>query len=225
MQKYAVIGLGRFGSRLAMQLAEAGAEVVGIDRDEPIIEQIRDAVTLAVAMDGTDEQALRAQGLEQVDAAVVGIGADFESTVLTTVVLKHLGVPRVIARAGSRRAAEILSRIGATEVVNPEDEAADRWANRLLSPQFLSQYELETGYSIVEMKAPDRWVGQTLAQLDLRREANVHVVAIKPTAAPDDEAEATRRVQLPGPHEPLKATDVLVLLGSDQALQQLQADV
>jgi len=224
MQQYAVIGLGRFGSRLAINLAEAGAQVIGIDRDEAVIEQMRDRVTLAVAMDATEEAALRGQGVEQVDAAVVGIGADFESTVLTTVVLKHLGVGHVIARAGSRRAAAVLDRIGVDEVVNPEDEAADRWASRLLSPQFLSQHELESGYSIVELHPPQAWVGKTLAELDLRKQAGLHVIAIRQSAAREASGERLPRVRLPSPGEPLKAADVLILLGTDDHLNAVPTD-
>jgi trk system potassium uptake protein TrkA len=97
---------------------------------------MRDRLTLAAALEATDEPALRAQSIDRVDAAVVGIGAEFEATVLTTVVLKHLGVQRVIARAGSLRTADILDRIGADAVVHPVDEAADRWTNRLLRPRF-----------------------------------------------------------------------------------------
>jgi trk system potassium uptake protein TrkA len=224
MQQYAVIGLGRFGSRLAINLAEEGAQVVGIDRDEAIVEQMRDRVTLAVAMDATDERALRAQGIEQIDAAVVGIGADFESTVLTTVVLKQLGVPRLIARAGSARAAAVLSRVGADEVVNPEDEAADRWAQRLLTPQFLGQYELESGYRIVELAPPRDWLGRTLTELDLRRQAGVHVIAVKRRSATGRGGEQRWRATLPSPAEPIQASDVLVLLGGDEDLKQLIPD-
>jgi trk system potassium uptake protein TrkA len=220
MAQFAVIGLGRFGSRLAATLAAEGAEVLGIDRDETVIEHMRDRLTLAVALDATDEQALRHQGVASLDAAVVGIGAEFEATVLCTVVLKHLGVPRVIARAGSARAAEILERIGADAVVNPEDEAADRWANRLLTPRFLSQYELEPGYSIVELQPPKRWLGHTLSELDLRRQEGLHVVAIKRRHEGDSE-QARPSVQLPSPAHPLGADDVLVLLGEDTALQRV----
>jgi len=157
MQQFAVIGLGRFGSRLALNLASAGQEVIAIDRKPEIVQGFRDRVTLAVALDATDEGALRSQGVAEVAAAVVGIGNDFEATVLSTVVLKHLGVKKVIARARSRTSARVLERIGADAVVLPEDESADRWADRLVSPQYLSQFELDQGYSIVELGTPSAW--------------------------------------------------------------------
>ena len=124
MNRFAVIGLGRFGSRLASNLAAAGAEVIAIDRSRQIVEDLRDKVTLAIALDATDEQALRIQGVDQVDCAVVGIGQDFEANALTTALLKSLGVARVVSRAGNQMQAEILTRIGADGVVKPEDESA-----------------------------------------------------------------------------------------------------
>ena len=220
MQRFAVIGLGRFGSRLAANLAAAGEEVVGIDRDPSIIEEMRDKVTLAVALDATDEQALRMQGIDNVDAAIVGIGNDFESTVLATVVLKQIGVPRVIARAMSPTNARILGRIGADEVVSPEDESADRWADRLISPQYLNQFELDEGHSIVEIKPPDRWIGQTLADLDLRAKQGLHVVAIKRPSDPSDPS-SPRKVRIPSPGEPLLRDDILVLMGADPDLARV----
>ena len=121
MQRFAVIGLGRFGSRLAAGLASAGQEVIAIDLDERIVEQLRDRVTVAVAMDSTNEKALEAHGLDKVDAAVVCMGSAFEANALTTVILKQYGVERVISRAATPTSARILARIGADEVVNPED--------------------------------------------------------------------------------------------------------
>lgn len=218
--KFAVIGLGRFGSRLAASLTASGQEVVGIDRDPSIVEDMRDRVTLAIAMDATDEDALRERGIHTMDVVVVGIGNDFEAVTLATVTLKQLGVPRVIARATNPTIARVLARIGADEVVNPEDEAADRWAQRLINPQFLNQIEFHKGHSIVEVLAPRSWVGRSLAELDLRAKTGLHVVAIK---RPQDPRypDGPMRVEMPGPGEPLIAGDVLVLMGKDTDLARL----
>ena len=113
MERFAVIGLGRFGSRLARNLAKSGAEVIAIDHDRQIVEELRDQVTLAIALDATDEQALKIQGVDQVDCAIVGIGHDFEANALTTALLKSLRIQKVISRAGSDMQAQILQRIGA----------------------------------------------------------------------------------------------------------------
>ena len=221
MQRFAVIGLGRFGARLASNLAEAGHEVVALDRDLALVETIRDRVTVAVALDSTDEDALRGQGVDQVDAAVVSIGKDFEATTLTTVVLKQIGVKRVVARAVSPTSAEVLSRIGADEVVMPEDESADRWSSRLVAPQFRDQIELDDRHSIVEVKPPGDWVGKTLIDLKLRASHGLHVIAIKrASATPGSESSGkkTRQFQLPHPDVPIGADDVLVVLASDDDL-------
>ena len=220
MQRFTVIGLGRFGSRLASNLASGGQEVIGIDRDPRVIEEMRDRVTLAIAMDATDEQALRMQGIDRVDVALVTIGRDFEAIALATVVLKQLGINRVISRAISPTSAKILASIGADEVVNPEDETADRWSTRLISPQFIRQFELDEGHSIVEIKTPRRWVDQTLAKLNLRAKENLNVVAIKRQRAAQEKGRPTM-FQVPGPDDPLLAEDVLVVMGRDADLARL----
>ena len=225
LQRFAVIGLGRFGSRLARNLAEAGAEVIAIDRDRTIVEELRDQVTLAIALDATDEQALKVQGVDQVDCAIVGIGHNFEANALTTVLLKSLRVERVISRAGNDMQAQILSRIGADAVVKPEDEAADRWGHRLLAPFMIDHVELGEGYALVQMAAPSDWRGKTLAELDLRRRHGVTVVAIKrrvETASPTGAVTYEERVvDVPMPSSRLGPDDILVIAGFDRDLERL----
>ncbi len=220
MQRFAVLGLGRFGMSLARQLHAAGQEVIAVDSDLELIEHIRDEVTLAVAMNCTDEAALKAHKVDEVDVAIVSIGDDFEAATLATVMLKQLGVKRVISRAVSPMLARILTRIGADEVVNPEDESADRWAARLVMSHFLNQVVLGHDFSVVELITPEQWVGKTLIELDLRRSANVNLVAIKSheqvVGSPD-----RWQTRLPGVDEPLKADDSLVIVGSDEDLARL----
>lgn len=220
MQRFAVIGLGRFGSRLAANLAAAGQEVIGLDRNPVRIEEMRDSVTLAVALDATDEGALRAQGVEQVDCAIVGIGDSFEAIVLVTVTLKQIGVPRVIARSISPIGSRILERVGADEVVNPETESADQWSNRLVSPHFVKHFGLDEQHSIVEIATPNEWVGQTLVDLNLRAKRGLHVVAVKRRLRAD--AEPT--VHVPDPAAPLAADDLLVVMGKDRSLAKLRSE-
>lgn len=216
MQTFAVIGLGRFGSRLAATLAASGHEVIAVDRNPQIVEDIRDSVTVAIAMDATDRRALQSQGIDKADAVIVGIGTDFEATTLATVVLKQMGAKRVIARATSTIAARVLSLVGADEVVNPEDETADRWAHRLLNPQFINQIEFHQDHSIVEVRAPAAWVGKSLVELELRQRLNVHVVAIRRQTE-----DLHERIELPGPQSPLEKGDILILMGKDEDLARL----
>jgi trk system potassium uptake protein TrkA len=206
--------------RLARQLAESGADVIAIDLDPEIIEEIKDHVALAVSLDATDEQALLAQGIDKVDAAIVGIGADFEESVLSTVILKQIGVKRVISRATTSVRGQILSRVGADDIVNPERESADRWCNRLLAPAVLERTVLGEGYSLVQVQAPAAFHEKTLADLAVGTRYKVLVVAIRRIVEPADRSAPPVQtvISAPGPNNTVKAGDVLVLIGNDDAI-------
>jgi len=223
MQRFAVIGLGRFGSRLAFNLAAAGQEVIAIDNDVQLIQQIRDRVTLAVALDATDEKALLMQGIDQMDTVVVGIGGHFEAAVLITANLKKIGVPKIVSRAVTSTGARILAHIGANKIVNPEDESADRWTVRLTSPQFISHFEFDAGYSIVEVSTPIDWVGKTLIDLHLRTQRGLHVVAVKRVAS-SQSGHGPPGWQIPLPDQPLEQADRLLIMGADTNLAGLKLD-
>jgi len=222
MERFAVIGLGRFGMRLATKLAEAGADVIAIDRDTEIVEAVKDRVALAVSLNATDEQALLAQGIDKVDAAIVGIGADFEESVLSTVILKQIGVKRVISRATTSVRGQILSRVGADDIVNPERESADRWCDRLLAPSVLERTVLGEGYSLVQVQAPASFHGKTLADLAVAARYKVLVVAIRrmreSSGANGAPATSQSVISAPGPDSAINEGDVLVLIGNDDAI-------
>ena len=227
MERFAIIGLGRFGMRLATMLTDAGADVIAVDRDRELIEQVRDKVSLAVCMDCTDENAIKAQGIDKADVAVVGVGASFEDSALVTVILKHLGVPRVISRATTTMRARILQRIGADDIVNPERESAERWRNRLLAPSIMERIELAEGYSLTQVPAPPSFHGKTLQDLDIRRKHEVNVVAIRRTVASTDD-EGMRRtrqfvISVPMADTTIEKGDILLLIGSDDAMNSFPA--
>jgi trk system potassium uptake protein TrkA len=178
-QPIAVLGLGRFGQRIAKQLARSGEEVIACDLDRAAVEAIAGEITHAVVIDVTDEQAMRSHGIDKVKIGIVAIGEHFEASVLATVILKQMEVPRIIARARTRTTGKVLERVGADDIVLAEDEAADRWASRILGPRVLSQIEFHEGYSIVEFSVPGPWVGKGLGELDVRRKHGLHIVAIK----------------------------------------------
>jgi len=222
-ERYAVIGLGRFGRQLARALTQAGVEVIAIDRDRQLIEQIADEVTQAVRLDSTDEDALRGQGIDQVDAAVVGIGEDFESNVLTTVLLKSLGVGCIYARADHDMHARILKRVGADEIIFPEEEAAQRWAYRLVAPQIGEKLEFAPGFSVAQYGAPPSFEGKTLLELQLRKKHRVNIIGIRSRGQDEAEASKNRRriVNVPQPESIIHAGDLLWLVGSDEDLAAL----
>jgi trk system potassium uptake protein TrkA len=230
MPRFAVIGLGRFGARLARELTAAGAEVIGIDSNADIVDELRDEVTLAIRLDGTDAAALKTQGINQVEVAIVGMGDNFEATALTTANLKAMGVRRVIARATTLRRGEILSRIGADIVVNPERETAVRWAQRLMMPEITDYVEMGEGHGLVQIVAPKSFHHKSPGQLQLSRRLNVLLVAIRradpnaPKAASDEETAAGPLVIIPGADTEILPGDILVMVGSNESLAELPQD-
>jgi trk system potassium uptake protein TrkA len=225
MELFAVIGMGRFGKRLSALLAETGAEVIAVDKDRALVDEIRDTVTLAVCLDSTDEDAMRAQGIHKVDVAVVGIGSSFEANLLTTVVLKQLGVPKVISRATTELRGKILSRIGADSVANPELEAAERWRSRLMAPTIMERIELEAGYSLTQMAAPRAFFNKTLEELDVRKKHRITVAAIRRPSVTERNCDPTRPhtllITVPLPESKILPGDILLVIGSDEAVDAL----
>ena len=227
MERFAVIGLGRFGMMLARLLAEDGADVIAVDSDKECVDAIRDQVSLAVCLDATDAEALKSQGIDKVDVAIVGVGDSFENSVLATVTLKELGVPTVISRATSRVRAEILARVGADDVVNPEKESALRWKSRLLAPSIMERIELAEGASLVQLESPESFHNKTLAQLDLRKGYRVNIVAIRRTTEEIEDGQTVTRqfvISVPAGDTAIKKGDVLILIGTDEAIENLPAN-
>ncbi|MFW6133588.1 MAG: potassium channel family protein [Planctomycetota bacterium] len=224
MERFAVIGLGLFGQRLATLLSEAGAEVIAVDNDRELVESVRDEVTLAVCLDCTDAEALKAQGVDKVDVAVVGIGSNLEISALTTVILKQIGVPRVITRATTAVRAQILSRIGADGIVNPEHESAERWRDKLLAPAMLERIVLGEEHSLVQVQAPRSFHGKTLGELGVHNKYDVLVVAIRQTVERTDprgkKVSQEQVIAGPGPDDKVLPGDVLTLIGRDEAIEK-----
>lgn len=205
-----------------------GAEVIAIDRNPKLVEAARDEVTLAVRLDSTDPEALRAQGIAEVDLAIVGIGEQFEAAALTVAVLRELGVPRIYARAESEIQGQILSRIGAHEIVNPEQESALRWAHRLMLPNLRQYIELGENHAMVYTIAPASFCHKTPAELALRRKHGLNLVAIKRQVGATTDADARTPVSpaftVPEADTTILPDDVLILVGSSEALSNLPAE-
>jgi trk system potassium uptake protein TrkA len=216
--RFAIIGLGRFGMKLARNLAASGAEVIAIDRNRQLVEEIQDEVTVAVRLDATDEAALRSQGIADVPVAVVGIGEDFESSALATSVLKAIGVPRVITRAQSEPRGRILRRIGADEIVYPEGESAERWATRLSMPRLEKLLELSGDDALAQVRAPKSFVGQTPQSLELRQRHGVTLVSIR-RASESDPSEIISTV--PQADTQIRSGDELIVVGCKDAIRGL----
>jgi trk system potassium uptake protein TrkA len=225
MRRFAVIGLGRFGQKLAIALAMSGAEVIAIDKNREEIELITDQVSHAVRLDSTDEEALKAQGVDKVDVAIIGIGqggGGFESAILTVVNLRQMGVKQIYARAEGPIAGEVFSKVGATEVIYPEIESAQRWAFKLIAPQIGEKIDFAPGYSLARVKAPPSFDGKTVMELQLRQKYSVNLVLIKrgehATKAKDQKGKI---INVPMPSTEIYQDDILMIAGSDADLAKL----
>jgi trk system potassium uptake protein TrkA len=176
--KFAVIGLGQFGSAIAKKLAEKGAEILAIDSDPDKVESIRDYVTYGVTLDATSRPALESQNIADMDAVVVSIGQNFECTMLTVVQLQSLGVKRLMARAQGETQRRILTKLGVEEILSPEEEVGKNVADRLITPGMLMAVQLPDNYEIVEVEAPKSTVGRSLEDIGLAKKYKLSLVTL-----------------------------------------------
>lgn len=215
--QFAVIGLGRFGSRVATALYDEGHDVVAIDKDEHLVDQIRDKVTAAICGDSTDPQTLEAAGVADMDTVVVAIGNDVEASILTTALVAQSGCKRVVARASSDLHVQILKLVGAHQVIYPEQDAAVRLARALASPLIDVYVPLERDLEFVHMPLPRQFVGKSLADLEIRRKYNVTVVAVHTT---DEDGNPT--VILPSAAYVFKDGDTAWVVGHEPDLRRFE---
>lgn len=214
MSDFAIIGMGRFGRAVARALVEDGQAVLCIDRDAERLSQVADEVDATARADTTEESAVRALKLERMTGVVVAIGSRAtEASILTVAILREVGVPRIVARAFDERHARLLLAIGASEVLNPEDEIGARLALRLARPSILDQFQLGDG-TLAEVEVPEAWVGTPLAELDPRGRWGVVILAVRR----GDDISIN-----PGPESLLESGDVLVVLGEDEAVDKVAA--
>lgn len=211
---FAVIGLGRFGRAAARSLIEEGQSVLVADLSQDRVAALADEADAAVAVDATDEEALSGLGLERMSCVLVSIGgAATEASILTTALLRKMGVPRIVARASNELHARVLVAVGAHEVVNPEDEIGHRLAQRLAHPGVVDQLDL--GKAVVaEVEAPEAFAGRTLGELELRQSYDVTVLALR-------RGENVRAN--PQGSDGVESGDVLVLMGERAAIQRIAA--
>ena len=179
MREFVVIGLGRFGSSVARELIHLGHSVLAIDSSEAKVQEISEVVSHAVYADATEEESLRALGIRNFDVAVVAIGENIQASILTTLILKELGVSTVVVKAASALHAKVLERIGADRIIFPEREMGVKVAHSLTAPNVLDYMALSSDYGIEEIAVPAKFCGKKLRDLDLRSRHGVNVIAIK----------------------------------------------
>ncbi len=225
-QMFAVIGLGRFGYTVASHLVKSGAEVIAIDSDENIINDVSKQIPVAICMNSTDKDALLAHGVEKVDAAVVAIGQNFEANLLTTALLKEIGVPKVVARASNDTQKRILELIGADQVIFPEDAIGIRVAQSLLSSRIVDITSLFEGLSVAQVVAPKELVGKKIGETKFRQKYKCNIVVIKRKANKSDiTGESPRYNVLPGPDDTIHVGDILVVIGHEKDIEKLASSL
>ena len=211
MKHFLVIGLGRFGRAVAEELTEGGGQVIGVDTNMSLVEAVRDRVAVAAQIESADPDTLRNLGAAEVDAAVVAIGEDFATEVLSVAVLKELGIETIVARASGERERRILALVGATRIVSVEVEMGQRVARSLLGTDVVDHVSLGDGVSVVYWTADERMVGKTLADCQLG-EKHIALVAVR-------RGDPEQLDVLPGPEYTFQTGDILLLAGYDVRLR------
>lgn len=211
--QYAVIGLGRFGSSLAEELMQLGYEVLGIDQDEQIVNDMSARLTHAVVADCTDEDVLKSIGIRNFDCVVVAIGTDIQASIMTTILLKDLGVKKVVAKALSVLHGKVLNKIGVDRIIFPERDMGIRVAHQLSSPNLLDFIELSKEYTIAEMTVPRKWSGWTLRQINPRAKYGCSVVAVNKNG---------KMIIVPSAEDVVNENDILVAIGTNEQIEHFQ---
>lgn len=214
--KFAVIGLGSFGSNVAKTLYERGNEVLAVDKDKEKIEEVKSFVSHAVNMDSADKENLQALGIQDMDVVVVSLGPDMEASILTVLFLCEIRAKRIVAKALTEDHAKILDAVGATEVIYPEKDMAIKTATTLSAPNVLEYLPLKSGLGIQEIAPPEKFIGKSLKDLDLRNKYGVQVIAIK-------EIIPEKTTFIPKANFVIKDSDVLVIIGEEKQLEKINA--
>lgn len=212
-ETYGIIGLGRFGTALASSLADAGCDVIAIDRDETAVRNIRDKVSQAFICEDVSVESLKSVGIQNCDLVVVCIGSLIDVSVLTTLRVVSLGVKRVMAKAINSEHGEILEKIGA-EVVYPEKEMALRLAQRLSANSAIEYINLSSDIEIAEFEVGGEFIGKSIIELDLRRQHNLNIIAIQNSGQVETNIN---------PHYKITSGDVIVVIGKGHDVARFSA--
>lgn len=210
-KQFAVFGLGSFGMSVAVTLQKLGCEVVAVDADMDRVEEAADKVSFAMAANVGEPEVIEAMGARNLDGAVVAVSG-MEASILATMVSKEIGVPYVIAKAKNDLHEKVLKKVGADVVIFPEREMGVRIARSMVSKNFADWIALSDEYSMIETAIPEKWIGKTLLELDVRKNYDVSVVGVKKNG----EFHVS-----PDPERPLEEGILLILIGSNRALEKI----
>lgn len=215
-KEFAVIGLGRFGGSICRTLSEQGMEVLAIDIDEDRVNEFANIASHAVVGDSTDESVLKSLGIRNFDHVIVAIGDNIQASILTTIILKELGVKHITVKATNDYHEKVLKKIGADQVVHPERDMGERIAHNIISNNVLDYLELSDEHSIVEIVASERLDGHSLLELDIRARYGINIVAIK---------RGNDIIVSPLASEVIRKDDILIVIGADKDIDRFEAKV
>ena len=215
MKRAVVIGLGIFGFNIAKDLYENGIEVIAIDKDKEMVQKIKDFSTKAVLADGTDKEVMESIGIQEDDIVIISFGENLAASTLITLHLKEMRVKNIIVKAPNEDHKRVLEKVGATEVIIPEREMADKVAKSIISPNILDYIPLSEDYTISEVVPPASFMGKTIGELRLRTKYHVEVIAVR-EMLPD------RVTMVPKADFVIKDSDVLVVIGKTADVQKIK---
>ncbi len=215
-KQFAVIGLGRFGGSICRTLSEQGMEVLAIDIDEDRVNEFASIASHAVVGDSTDEAVLKSLGIRNFDHVIVAIGDNIQASILTTLILKELGVKHITVKATNDYHEKVLKKIGADQIVHPERDMGERIAHNIISNNVLDYLELSDVHSIVEIVASERLDGHSLLELDIRARYGINIVAIK---------RGDNVIVSPLASEIIRKGDILIVIGADEDIDRFEAKV
>jgi trk system potassium uptake protein len=205
--KFIIIGLGTFGASLSTKLTSMGNEVIGVDTAMSKVEAMKGKITHTMCLDCSDQQAITNLPLKDADVVIVCIGEDEGANLMTTALMKKMNVKRLISRAVNPLHETILDAMEIHEIVHPEEETAERWANKLDIPGIVDSFELSREFSIVEVVVPSRYVGKKLGEIKFRRNYNILLLTVMKTVEEKNFIGVTRRVTVP---EGVASSDTLL---------------
>jgi trk system potassium uptake protein TrkA len=203
-KNFGVIGLGTFGSNIAITLEKLGQQVIAVDNDESAIGKIAEYTTLTNILDSRDKKALEESGINACDTVIVSLGDNCDASFLTVLNLKEIGIKNIIVKAHTLEEGRILDKIGATRVIYPEMEGAIRLANQLTSSDILEYIEISPDYQVTEIEVPKEFIGKKIEELHIAKKFNILIIAIR---------EKERTLIVPASTEIIKKGCVLVVVG------------
>ncbi len=214
MKRCIVIGLGIFGNNIVRELSEKGFEVIAIDKSKEAVQRIRDLASKAIVADGTDKEVMEQIGIHEDDTVIISFGEDLAAATLITLHLRQLNVKSIIVKAPNEEHKMILEKVGATDVIIPEKEIANKVARSLISPNVFDYLPLSEDYMIYEMAPPESFLGKSIAALELRSRYNVMVIAVK-------DILSDKVVTLPTADYVIKDGQVMILVGKVSDIEKI----